>query len=163
MPFSCLFCILKSYFYRTLRRLSKMRRLVEMHALRPRHKRSVLTKLEQHEAKLADLASKFTVSRRITLTAIYSVLMNAKPLNVCYQIAFDRLRLRHLHFLLTQSHEEAKRQKEMKRSKLLSRASFERRWKEGKTLRQTLRENYNELRHEFYNNAQRIPRHPCAP
>jgi hypothetical protein len=53
-------------FHRTLRRLSKMRRLVEMHALRPRHKRSVLTKLEQHEAKLADLASKFTVSRRIT-------------------------------------------------------------------------------------------------
>lgn len=122
----------------TLERLSKMKELVQTHALHFRHKHAVLAKLEQHEAKLTDIASKF-------------------------RIAFDRLRLRHLHFLLTRSHEEAKRQKEMKRSRMLSRASFERRWKEGKTLRRTLRVNFNDLRQEFYSNAQRNPRHPSAP
>ncbi len=79
-PFAVFFFVLhiEVIFHRTLRRLSKMRELVEMRAFRPRHKRSVLTKLEQHEAKLADLASKFTVSNHITL------LMNAKLLNVCH-------------------------------------------------------------------------------
>ncbi|KAF9529753.1 hypothetical protein CPB83DRAFT_834880 [Crepidotus variabilis] len=127
-----------SWYQKTLERLSRMRGTVEAHALRPRPRAAILAKLEQHEAKLADLASK-------------------------YSVAFDRLRLRHLHFLLTQSHEEAKLHKDMKKSRLLSRASFERRWKEGKTLRETLRVNFSDLQQEFYNNAERHLRHPSAP
>jgi len=73
-------------------------------------------------------------------------------LKLALQTAFDRLRLRHLHFLLTQSHEDANRHKAQKSAKLMSRASFERRWKEGKTLRDTLRTNFYDLRQEFYNN-----------
>ncbi|KAJ3509348.1 hypothetical protein NLJ89_g5263 [Agrocybe chaxingu] len=120
----------------TLQRLSRMAQVIESHSLRPRQSSAILTKLEQHEAKLADLASK-------------------------YSIAFDRLRLRHLHFLLTQSHNEARRQKSDQKSRLMSRASFERRWKEGKTLRQTLRINFQDLRQEFYNNQR--SRRPTAP
>jgi hypothetical protein len=47
---------------RTLERLSKMKELVQTHALHFRHKHAVLAKLEQHEAKLTDIASKFRVS-----------------------------------------------------------------------------------------------------
>lgn len=49
---------------RTLRRLSKIREVVQTHALHFRHKHAVLSKLEQHEAKLTDLAPKFTVNSR---------------------------------------------------------------------------------------------------
>ncbi|KAF8963613.1 hypothetical protein BDZ97DRAFT_984171 [Flammula alnicola] len=122
----------------TLQRLARMRQLIETQAaqpFRPRQRLAILTKLEQHEAKLADLASK-------------------------YSTAFDRLRLRHLHFLLTQSHNEAKRQQ---KARLMSRASFDRLWKEGKTLRAVLRHQFHDLRQEFYNNSQRSGRNASAP
>ncbi|KAF8161365.1 hypothetical protein B0H34DRAFT_700651 [Crassisporium funariophilum] len=119
----------------TLQRLARMRRLIEIHSLRPRQRSAILTKLEQHEAKLADLASK-------------------------YRAAFDRLRLRHLHFLLSQSHKEARRQnKTTQKAPLASWASFERRWKEGKTFRATLRNAYHE---ELYHNNQRTGRQSSA-
>ncbi|KAF9550615.1 hypothetical protein CPC08DRAFT_321995 [Agrocybe pediades] len=116
----------------TLHRLSRLRKLIGNLKLRPSQAQAILTKLGQHDAKLADLASKYTTS-------------------------FDRLRLRHLHFLLSQSNMEAKQQKEMR---LKSRASFERQWKAGKDFRAGLRHAFNELRQEFYNNNQRSPSAP---
>ncbi|KIM40374.1 hypothetical protein M413DRAFT_446562 [Hebeloma cylindrosporum] len=121
----------------TLQRLTRMRQLIGNPPFRPRQRLAILAKLEQHEAKLADLASK-------------------------YGTAFDRLRLRHLHFLLTQAHMEARQQKAMK-ARSLSRASFERRWNEGKRYRATLRSNFHDLRQEFYSNSQRSGRHAYAP
>ena len=47
---------------RTLQRLARLRQLIEARSLRPRQRTAILTKLEQHEAKLADLASKYSVS-----------------------------------------------------------------------------------------------------
>ena len=47
--------------HRTLERLSRMKSLIESRPLRPHHRETILTKLEQHEAKLSDLASKYTV------------------------------------------------------------------------------------------------------
>ena len=46
---------------RTLERLSRMKSLIESRPLRPHQRETILTKLEQHEAKLSDLASKYTV------------------------------------------------------------------------------------------------------
>jgi len=121
----------------TLKRLTRMRQMIENQPFRPRQRLAVLSKLEQHEAKLADLASK-------------------------YGTAFDRLRLRHLHFLLTQAHMDAQKYKEQK-ARTMSRASFERRWKDKKTYRAGLRSNFHDLRQEFYNNNQRSGRHTSAP
>ncbi|KDR75598.1 hypothetical protein GALMADRAFT_248100 [Galerina marginata CBS 339.88] len=121
----------------TLQRLSRMRELIENQPLRPRQRLAIQTKLEQHEAKLGDLASKYTV-------------------------AFDRLRLRHLHFLLTQSTMKAKQQKAQK-TRLMSRASFEREWTDGKALRATLRHAFHDLRQEYYNSSSRSARHTYAP
>ncbi|KAF9478114.1 hypothetical protein BDN70DRAFT_880372 [Pholiota conissans] len=119
----------------TLQRLGRIRPLVEAQPLRQRQRQAILVKLEQHEAKLADLASK-------------------------YSTAFDRLRLRHLHFLLTQSHDQSERLKGQQR--LLSRASFERRWKEAKSFRAGLRNDFYDLRQELYN-TQRVGRQISAP
>ena len=47
---------------RTLQRLARLRQLIEARSLRPRQRTVIRTKLEQHEAKLADLASKYSVS-----------------------------------------------------------------------------------------------------
>lgn len=135
-----------------------MRHLIETQPFRPRQRLAILTKLEQHEAKLADLASKYSV-RRLVFIIVCMVRANADRPRT--QTAFDRLRLRHLHFLLTQSHNEAKRQKAQK-GRLMSRASFERRWREGKAFRAGLRNEFYELRQEFYN-AQRPDRQTIAP
>lgn len=63
-----------SWFDRTLERLGRLRQRVEQQpTLRPRQSRAILTKLEQHEAKLADLASKYSVSIRSLL--VFSVLV----------------------------------------------------------------------------------------
>ncbi|PPQ93832.1 hypothetical protein CVT25_013541 [Psilocybe cyanescens] len=120
----------------TLQRLTRVRQLIETQPLRPRQIQATLTKLKQHEAKLKDLASKYTAS-------------------------FDRLRLRHLHFLLLQSHNESKAQK-AKKTRLMSRASFERQWQASKVFRAGLRHAFNDLRQEFYNNP-RNGRHTSAP
>ena len=48
--------------HRTLQRLARLRQQIEAHSLRPRQRTIIKTKLEQHEAKLADLASKWSVS-----------------------------------------------------------------------------------------------------
>jgi hypothetical protein len=46
----------------TLQRLMRMTKLIDNNqSLGPRQRQSVLTKLDQHEAKLGDLASKYTV------------------------------------------------------------------------------------------------------
>ncbi|KAF8190820.1 hypothetical protein BJ912DRAFT_964813, partial [Pholiota molesta] len=82
--------------------------LAEVQPLRPRQRQAILTKLEQHEAKLADLASKYSQQR------------------------------------------------------LLSRASFERRWKEAKSFRAGLRNDFHDLRQEFYG-TQRVGRHISSP
>ena len=41
----------------------RMRQLIENQHFRPRQRLATLAKLEQHEAKLADLASKYGVSQ----------------------------------------------------------------------------------------------------
>ncbi|KAH9485611.1 hypothetical protein JR316_0002521 [Psilocybe cubensis] len=120
----------------TLQRLTRVRQLIETQPLRPRQIQAILTKLKEHEAKIKDLASKYSVS-------------------------FDRLRLRHLHFLLLQSHNESKAQKAQK-TRLMSRASFERQWEASKAFRAGLRHAFNDLRQEFYNNP-RAGRHTTAP
>ena len=51
--------------HRTLQRLGRMRHLIETQPFRPRQRLAILTKLEQHEAKLADLASKYSVRRLV--------------------------------------------------------------------------------------------------
>ena len=52
----------------TLQRLMRMTKLIDNNqSLRPRQRQSVLTKLGQHEAKLGDLASKYTVSGSLLL------------------------------------------------------------------------------------------------
>lgn len=53
--------------YRTLQRLGHMRELVETKPFRPRQRLVILTKLGQHEAKLSDLASKYSVRRLVSL------------------------------------------------------------------------------------------------
>ncbi|KAF8806616.1 hypothetical protein BYT27DRAFT_7101590 [Phlegmacium glaucopus] len=111
---------------RTLQRLARLRQLIETHSLRSRQRIAIRTKLEQHEAKLADLASK-------------------------YSATFDRLKLCHLHFLLTQSYDDARERRSLHKSRLTSRESFERRWNEGKTLRAVLRADFHDQRDNLYN------------
>ncbi|KAF8911559.1 hypothetical protein CPB84DRAFT_1762225 [Gymnopilus junonius] len=123
----------------TLERLGNLRQRVEQQpTLRPRQSRAILTKLEQHEAKLADLASK-------------------------YSVAFTRLKLRHLHYLLTEAHKRAKEQKAAQKTRLMSKASFERMWMMGKTFRADLRHAFNDLRQEIYNSGPRSGRNTSAP
>jgi len=114
---------------RTLQRLARLRQLIETHSLRSHQRTAVRVKLEQHEAKLADLASK-------------------------YSAAFGRLGLRHLHFLLRQSHDEAR---DLHRARRSSReSSFERRWAEGKSLRAGLRVVFHDQKNLYYNNKSRL-------
>jgi hypothetical protein len=146
-------------YHRTLQRLGRIRPLTEVQPLRPRQRQAILTKLEQHEAKLADLASKYSVSTATSASFITRVHGYSRPPTI--QTAFDRLRLRHLHFLLTQSHDESSRMK-AQQQRLLSRASFERRWKEAKSFRAGLRNDFHDLRQEFYG-TQRVGRHISSP
>ncbi|PPQ98348.1 hypothetical protein CVT26_013604 [Gymnopilus dilepis] len=123
----------------TLERLGRLRQRVEQQpTLRPRQSRAILTKLEQHEAKLADLASK-------------------------YSVAFTRLKLRHLHYLLTEAHQKAKEQKAAQKARLISKASFERLWNLGKAFRADLRHAFNELRQEIYSSGPGPGRSSTAP
>lgn len=109
---------------RTLKRLMGIKKAVEARSqsLRPKQRMVVLFKLQEHERKMADLASKFIAS-------------------------FDRLRLRHLHYLLTEAHKQSyalqKQKQDQARLSLSNKRSFERRWKEGKAMRA-------DLRREFY-------------
>lgn len=111
---------------RTLQRLARLRQLIEIHSFRPRQRIAICTKLEQHGAKLADLASK-------------------------YSAAFGRLELRHLHFLLRQSHDEARNLHQSRRTPRES-PSFERRLAEGKRLRAGLRVDFHDQRNRYHNN-----------
>lgn len=56
------------------------------------------------------------------------------------QGSFDRLKLRHIHFLLTKAHEEAHQRSQARK---LDEASFESQWYEDKNVRA-------DLRREFY-------------
>ena len=135
-----------------------MRQLIENQPFRPRQQLAVLAKLEQHEAKLADLASKYGVSHLLYTIQTHTFLITLMG----PQTAFDRLRLRHLHFLLTKAHMDARQEKTQKAR--LSRASFERHWNNKKRERARLRSDFHELRQEFYNNNQRLAgRHTSAP
>ncbi|TFK25704.1 hypothetical protein FA15DRAFT_693625 [Coprinopsis marcescibilis] len=105
---------------RTLERLLAVRPTIERRRLKPPQITLVLEKLKQHQSKMADLAHKFAAS-------------------------FDRLRLRHIHYLLTQAHSEAHRKRETRR---LDENSFERQWYDDKSIRAHLRK-------EFLAHAQR--------
>lgn len=72
------------------------------------------------------------------------------------QAAFDRLRLRHLHFLLKQSHDQSHDAHQRRKTQLASRKSFERRWAEGKKLRAGLRVNFHDQRDYLYNNKSQL-------
>ena len=73
-------------------------------------------------------------------------------LNVCcmcvLQAAFGRLGLRHLHFLLRQSHDEAQNLQKSHSTPRKS-PSFERRWAEGKRLRAGLRADFYDQRNRY--------------
>ncbi|KAF9047489.1 hypothetical protein BJ165DRAFT_1466511 [Panaeolus papilionaceus] len=122
----------------TLQRLIRLRQLVESHTFRPSQQNVVLSKLEQHEAKLADLTSKFTMG-------------------------FKRLTLCHLHYLLNKSHKEAQELLELRSRNLSSKASFERKWVQGKQFRASLREAFQDIHPQLYNNSQQSRRSTNGP
>ena len=66
------------------------------------------------------------------------------------QAAFGRLGLRHLHFLLRQSHDEAQNLHNSHSTPRKS-PSFERRWAEGKRLRAGLRADFYDQRNRYNN------------
>lgn len=100
---------------RTLFRLLSIRPTIEDRVLRSHQITAVLKKLQEHQNKMADLATKF-------------------------QASFDRLKLRHIHFLLTKAHEDAHQRS---KARGLDEASFESQWYEDKAVRA-------DLRREFY-------------
>ncbi|KAG2015492.1 hypothetical protein CC2G_008761 [Coprinopsis cinerea AmutBmut pab1-1] len=111
---------------RTLVRLLAVRPTVERRKLKPSHITLVLEKLQHHHLKLSDLSKKFAAS-------------------------LERLRLRHIHYLLTQAHEAARQKTEARRE---DQATFERHWYEDKAIRA-------DLRREFFQ-AYRTTRQPSA-
>ncbi|TEB38223.1 hypothetical protein FA13DRAFT_1725877 [Coprinellus micaceus] len=101
---------------RTLFRLLSIRPTIEDRGVLKSHQtNAVLKKLQEHQNKMADLARKF-------------------------QGSFDRLKLRHIHYLLTKAHEEAHQRSQARK---LDEASFESQWYEDKNVRA-------DLRREFY-------------
>ena len=67
------------------------------------------------------------------------------------QAAFGRLGLRHLHFLLRQSHDEAQNLHKSYSTTPRKSPSFERRWAEGKRLRAGLRADFYDQRNRYSN------------
>ncbi|KAF6761195.1 hypothetical protein DFP72DRAFT_34220 [Ephemerocybe angulata] len=99
---------------RTLFRLLSIRPTIEERVLKPHQIANVLKKLREHQDKMGDLATKF-------------------------QASFDRLRLRHIHFLLTKAYSEAH---ERDASRRLDESSFEQQWYEDKAVRADLRREF---------------------
>ncbi|KAJ3549473.1 hypothetical protein NMY22_g870 [Coprinellus aureogranulatus] len=113
---------------RTLFRLLSIRPTIEDRVLKSHQVAAVLKKLQEHQNKMADLARKF-------------------------QGSFDRLKLRHIHFLLTKAHEEAQQRS---KARNLDEASFESQWYEDKAVRA-------DLRREFYAAQRTNGHHPVGP
>ncbi|KAF9012599.1 hypothetical protein BDQ17DRAFT_1344231 [Cyathus striatus] len=101
---------------RTLQRLMGIKRLVESRTRvpRPDQLKKVLEKLAQHERKLADLEVKFNA-------------------------AFDRLKTKHLHAMLSAAHANAV---QLKNDHANERDVFKRKWSQGKNLRAHLRQQF---------------------
>lgn len=105
---------------RTLIRLRNVRltleRPLERRRMKPHHITLAVEKLKHHHAKLEDLAFKFVAS-------------------------FERLRVRHIHWLLVQAHTQARQRKEARKE---DEASFEKAWYEDKGIREGLRNEFFE-------------------
>lgn len=114
--------------HRTLHRLLDIRPAIEERVLKQHQIVHVLGKLREYQDKMVDLAQKF-------------------------QASFDRLRVRHIHFLLTQAYSQASQRREG--GGRIDQASFERQWFEDKAVRA-------DLRREFFA-AQRTSRHKPSP
>lgn len=108
-----------------------MERFINFRKPREHQLEIVLRKLQEHEAKLLNLSSKFNVCE--------ASLSRPKCDIDYFQTSFDRLKIRRLHAMLAEAHAEAREKQELR---LASRESFQRRWQEGKVDRANLRCEY---------------------
>jgi len=114
---------------RTLQRLLSVRATIERRKLKPHHVTLVLEKLLQHHLKLSDLAHKFKAS-------------------------FERLQLRHLHWLLEQAHNEATRKGEALRASH-SHADNDRQWLEDTAMLSDLRRQFEICDAQYHRTKQK--------